>query len=346
MREEPAEFDDGIMIASPTCSTYIDNPPEPLPYHRMARLTPRTRKWWRPLLVMLLAAGLIGAFFAVSLVVTVLFGVLPGMPEPTADMEDPRNPVDMFATLGMLAIGVPAVALAFRWAGGRRRETAGTLHSVVGRFRWSLMGRAALVVVPVFLVANVGGFFLLPPPDLSIPRGGLSLVLVYVVILAVTPLQCAAEEYVFRALPQQVLGTWLRLPVWGILLPVPLFVAGHGYSWVGQIDIAVFAVCTGLLVWKTGGVELSILVHAANNGTLFLVAPFSPSSMHQGDTSPLELLFSMPPLVLTTFGLIWWVSRRDGLRLLEPVRGRGRLTPRTVTSTMPDRSDAAAGIPA
>ena len=228
MREEPAEFDDGIMIASPTCSTYIDNPPEPLPYHRMARLTPRTRKWWRPLLVMLLAAGLIGAFFAVSLVVTVLFGVLPGMPEPTADMEDPRNPVDMFATLGMLAIGVPAVALAFRWAGGRRRETAGTLHSVVGRFRWSLMGRAALVVVPVFLVANVGGFFLLPPPDLSIPRGGLSLVLVYVVILAVTPLQCAAEEYVFRALPQQVLGTWLRLPVWGILLPVPLFVAGTG----------------------------------------------------------------------------------------------------------------------
>lgn len=345
MCEVPPGFEDGIMIASSTCSTRTDNPPEPLPYHRMARLTPRTRKWWRPLLVLLLAAGLIGAFFAVALVVTVLFGMVPGIPEPTADMEDPRNPVDMFATLGMLAIGVPAVALAFRWAGGRRGETTGTLHSVVGRFRWSLMGRAALVVVPVFGVANVGGFFLLPPPDLSVPRGGLSLLLVYVVIVALTPLQCSAEEYVFRALPQQVLGTWLRLPVWGILLPVPLFMVGHGYSWVGQIDIAVFAVCTGLLVWKTGGVELSILVHAANNGTLFLLAPFSPSSMQQGDTSPLELLFSLPPVVLTTLGLFWWVSRRDGLRLLEPVRGRGRLIPCTGTSTKSHRNDAVVGIP-
>jgi membrane protease YdiL (CAAX protease family) len=143
-------------------------------------------------------------------------------------------------------------------------------------------------------------------------------------VLLLVPLQCAAEEYAFRALPQQMLGTWLRSPLWGILLPVPLFMVGHGYDVVGQIDIAVFAVCMGFLVWKSGGVELAIVVHTANNLVLFLLAPFSPSSLVQGAVEPWTLLLSLPLTLGVTAGLTLWVSRTHRLRFFAPVRSAAR----------------------
>src|SRR5699024_4405413 len=75
-----------------------------------------------------------------------------------------------------------------------------------------------------------------------VPPLGAGVLLAWLLALVLSPLQCAGEEFVFRALPMQMLGTWLRRPVLGILLPVPLFMLGHGYSWLGQVDIAVFAV--------------------------------------------------------------------------------------------------------
>lgn len=301
-----------------------DPSPDPLPYHRLAHLTPASARWWRPLLVLLLAAALAGSAFVVLLVTLFVLGEVPGIPRSTAELEDPRNPMDMAFNLGLLAVGVPAVALAVRWAGRRRGVARGSLHAVTGHFRWGLLARAAILVLPVFALMNLGSFVLLPPEDLSVPDMGASLLAVYAVIIVVTPLQCAAEEYVFRALPQQLLGTWLRSPWWGIVLPVPLFVLGHEYGWAGQIDIVVFALCMGVLVWKTGGIELPILVHTANNLTLFLLAPFSPSALQQGSEDPILLLFSVPPTVLLTLVLSYWVSRREGIGLLEPVHGRGR----------------------
>jgi membrane protease YdiL (CAAX protease family) len=304
-------------------------PPDPLPYHCMSRLTRRTGRWWRPLLVLLLALGLAAAAALIALVLGVIGMAIDelggNLPAPSAEFEDATNPTDYLVMLGTLAMFVPVVMLAFRWAGARRGQMTGTLHSVAGRFRWGLLGRATLVVLPVYAVINVGSFLLMPPDDLAVPRAGASLVACYVIIVLLTPLQCAAEEYTFRALPQQMLGTWLKAPFWGIVLPVPLFMLGHGYDAWGQVDIAVFALCTGLLVWKSGGVELSIVLHVSNNLTLFLVAPFSASSLVQGDTGgPVELALSVVPLVLVTAGMWWWVSRREGVGLWEPVRGTGR----------------------
>ena len=110
------------------------------------------------------------------------------------------------------------------------------------------------------------------------------------------------------------------LALWGILIPVPLFVLAHGYDWVGQIDIAVFAVCMGALTWKSGGLECAIVLHTANNLTLFLLTTFSASStLEQGAVDPILLLISLPVTLGSTAWLWWWVSRRYGVRALEPV---------------------------
>ncbi len=296
--------------------------PEPLPFHRMARLSVVTARWWRPLLAVLCSLIL---WLALALLViaadhlTAILGLLPGVSE---EMDDSANPSDYLVLLGAIAMGVPAVLLGARW-GWRRR---GTLHSVDGRFRWSLL-RAAVIVVPVMAVVN--GALLVPGLDGGRLRIDANLLVIVVLVLAVTPLQCAAEEYLFRVLPQQMLGTWLRSPWWGIVLPVPLFVLGHGYDWAGQLDIAIFALAMGVLVWKTGGVELAILMHAANNVTILLLAPADPTALRQGAVDPALLAVSLPTTILLTLGLCWWVSRTAGVGLLEPIRGRGGEPART-----------------
>ncbi|ANY06827.1 CPBP family intramembrane glutamic endopeptidase [Pseudonocardia sp. HH130630-07] len=290
----------------------------------MARLEQRTGTWWRPLTTVAVVAGLL---LAAGIVVGLVFGVVlitvPGVPSPSAMLDDARNPVDMAILFGPLALLVPAVVLGVRWGGGRR----GTVHSVDGRVRWSLLLRAAAVVLPACLVLQWGLALLLDPPDPGVLRFDSPAVLALVIGIVLVPLQCAGEEYAFRGLPQQVLGTWLRSPVWGIVLPVPLFMAGHGYDWVGQVDIAVFALCTGFLVWKTGGLELAIVAHTGNNLAVVTMTPAYPTLLEQGEIDPAALLTSVPTTLVLTAGLSLWVSRRHGIGLLTPLRGSGRIHP-------------------
>jgi membrane protease YdiL (CAAX protease family) len=283
--------------------------PSTLPYHRLARARPETSRWWRPLAVTGAAFGIyLAGGFALIILLTVLRLAVPAVFAPTEDLDDPRNPADMLFLLGLVGLMLPAVVLGSRWGGGMR----GAIHSVAGRVRWRLVFRTAVVVIPFLTAVQVVAFVAAPPTDFAWPPFDGRLVAVLAIVLVLTPLQCAAEEYAFRALPQQVLGTWLRSPAWGIVLPVPLFVFGHGYDWVGQVDLVVFSLCMGVLVWKTGGVEVSAVVHTGNNLVLFLLAPLSASSLEQGAVPPTALLVSLPLTLLVTVGLVRWLSPTSG----------------------------------
>lgn len=292
-------------------------PPAPLPYHRLMRLAPASARWWRPFAVLGVCVGLYVAMAIPPLVLWVVAeaGTLGAALTPTTDLLDPTNPMDILLGLGLIALMLPAALLGVRWGG----RAPGILHSVRRGVRWGLLGRTAAVVVPIFAIIHGLGFVLDPPEDVRTPEPGASLLAVYLIVVVLTPLQCAAEEYVFRGVPMQVFGTCLRSPLWGILVPVPFFVLGHGYDWVGQVDLAVFAICMGLLAWKSGGLEIPIVIHTANNLTLFLLAPFSPSSLEQGAVEPVALLVSLPLTLGLTAGLWTWVSRRHGVRFFEPV---------------------------
>jgi membrane protease YdiL (CAAX protease family) len=283
----------------------------------------------------------LAAWFLVIVGMVIASFAVPGW-RMSDTLEDPTNPADLLFLLGSLAVLIPAVVLGMRWGGGMR----GTIHSVAGRVRWRMMLRAASVVIPLYALVIGISSAIAPPDDLATPPLDARTVTVFVVILLLVPLQCAAEEYAFRGLPQQLLGTWLRSPVWGIVLPVPLFMVGHGYDWAGQIDLATFALCAGFLVWKSGGLELAIVVHVANNLILFLLAPFSPSSLHQGATDPAGLLLTLPLTLLTTWGLTAWVSRTHGLRLLEPVRSAARRQEDAVQAPVPAASPSPERAPA
>lgn len=287
-----------------------------LAFHRAARLIPHRRYWWRPLVTVAVTAAMF-AIMALQLTVPLMIvGEIRPSLAVSETLSDPMNPLDQLLGLGMLALLVPAVLVGALAGYGR----AGIALSGGGRIRWRLMGRAALVVVPVYLLVNSVLKLLLEREGIAVPQLTVPVLLAWGIPLLLVPLQCAGEELAFRALPMQALGTWARLPWWGILVPVPLFVLGHGYNWVGQIDIALFAVVMGLLAWKTGGLEIPILLHTANNWTLFAIAPVLPGVVEQGDVQAQGLLLALTPMLLLAAGIWWWFSRREGLGLGEPLR--------------------------
>ncbi len=290
------------------------------PYHRSAHAIPHRHYWWRPL-VTIAVAGIVWIAMNLHVMVPLMIigEVWPAL-ATSPSLTDPLNPADQFLGLGMLALLVPAVLVGTLVGYGR----AGIALSVLGRFRWGLMGRAALVVVPVYVLLNMGANLILEREAVVVPPLEAGVVLAWLVALVLAPLQSAGEEFAFRALPMQALGTWLRWPIVGILVPVPLFMVGHGYNWVGQIDIAAFAIVMGLLAWKTGGLEIPILLHAANNWTLFAISPLIPGFTEQGEVGLLGLALAMVPMLLLSAGIWWWYSRRVGLGMWEPQRGRGQ----------------------
>ncbi|MCC3268418.1 CPBP family intramembrane metalloprotease [Arthrobacter gengyunqii] len=243
----------------------------PRPFHRLARSQPGYR-WWHPLTTVMVTVVLFFVLMMLAMGATAAVGIF--VPGVSATVEralsaesDLGDPVQLAFLLGTVGLLWPAAALGVRWGG---RRSAGTLSSVTGRLRWRCFPKPLVLAAGLFVAMNA--LSLLVPESLrgsgAVTDGGGSsgnVWLLLLVVLALVPVQATAEEYAFRGLLMQGIGSWLRHPAFAILLPVPLFVVGHGYGLVGQIDVAAFAVAAGWITWRTGGLEAAIALHVINN---------------------------------------------------------------------------------
>ncbi|MFC7403293.1 CPBP family intramembrane glutamic endopeptidase [Citricoccus sp. GCM10030269] len=268
-----------------------------MPYHRLARRPPRYR-WWRPLLALVTTAGVWAAMVLALMVVLGIAAVVdPGLGvavdealAPDAPM-DLHQPVTALLALGMIAIALPAVLIGVRVGGWR----AGLVSSVAGRFRWRLLVRCLAVAAALYATVQGVGLFVEQPEGLADDIPGLAGegLWMLVMVVLVVPLQATAEEFLFRGLLMQSIGAWLRHPAWTILLPVPLFMIGHEYSWIGQIDIFVFAVAMGWLTWRTGGLEAAIGLHIVGNTFAFAAGAFGLADLNATEINPWAVAISV-----------------------------------------------------
>ncbi|WP_215814723.1 CPBP family intramembrane glutamic endopeptidase [Pimelobacter sp. 30-1] len=251
-----------------TCST----PPDALPYHRLGLRSARPR-WWRPIAVLALAVVL---FVAGAILLTgplVLLGEavpdLQGRIDDVLGDGDMSDPLAATYLLVAVALMLPAALLAIRLVG---RRPVGTLSSVTGRLRWGLLARclgaAVVLMVSAMLVTTT-----IDDAWGDAAVGGRTLAFVALALLVV-PVQATAEEYVFRGLLMQTVGTWLRHPAFAIVLPVALFTLGHDYDALGLVDVTVFGLAAGWLTWRTGGLEAAIGLHVATNAAIFAFGGF------------------------------------------------------------------------
>jgi membrane protease YdiL (CAAX protease family) len=204
-----------------------------------------------------------------------------------------------------------------------------SLHSVTSRFRFDLLGRSLLVLAPAWLAVNVLGALVQPSAESPWSRTDLVLVLLATVLLV--PLQAAGEEYGVRGLILRVVGSWARGPraglVAGALVTSVLFTAVHGST---DVYIVVWYLVLGtglaLITWRTGGLEIAIVLHAVLNTSIFVVASYlrvdlgsALQDRSAGAGSPYLLVPTAAVVVLTA--VVWWSTRRTG-----PVRTPGATT--------------------
>jgi len=286
-------------------------------YHRLARSAPGYR-WWKPLVTGLIALGIFVGFTIVLVVILLASTVVFPEVGPiitkliTTGTIDNSAPVVLAFSLSSIAVILPSVWLARLIMGPR---PVGLLSSIAGRLRWRWMARLILPVVIAYGASTLLSVFLLPVlTGESIPHGAVSSSTWIVVLVAVllVPLQATAEEFFFRGYLAQTIGGWLKHPLFAILLPVPLFTIGHQYDVWGLIDVSVFAVVAGWLVWRTGGLEASIVAHVVNNTVIFVIGAFGLVDVNSKTGSGLGVVISALTLALYAW-LVVRAAKRFGL---------------------------------
>lgn len=294
------------------------------PYHRLARETPE-HAWWK-----LPVAGLLALLFyfaAASLLMAVAVLVMyaagaDGLErigewfEASGELDRDRPDFFVLDMLG-LAIMIPAILLAVLVTGPRR---IGYLTSVAGRMRWSWLGRTSVLAAIVFgggIAALVGLSFWLDPGSVSEPSmvDGRVVVLL-VLVVAITPFQAAAEEYVFRGYILQLVGSWTRFAWIPVVVSVPIFAAGHEYNLWGLIDVGLFGLMAAVLVIRTGGLEAAIAAHAFNNIAILIFEALGMLEDSDGG-GPIDLVPSIVMNVLF-FVLVERALRRSDLDTTRP----------------------------
>lgn len=236
--------------------------PDP-PYHRLA-LTHRLGPYagWRPVVELVVVGTLSFGFMMAFMFAVAGLLYLADYPLPASGdvfelpESDPALKLVLYGGLGAM---LPAPFIAARVTGRRPRA----LWSADNRFRWGLFGRAALIVAAFLITTSLIDATL--SPTISLPHPNEHTLAVLLVVAVFTPLQCAAEEVVFRGALPQIFGAWVRQPWLGYLPSIPIFVVGHDYDPAGLFLIGLFAVFASVMVHRTGGLEVAIAFHIGNN---------------------------------------------------------------------------------
>jgi len=240
----------------------------PQPYALLMRA--RDWAWWRPVLGLLLFTVLYLVASGVLLVVVALTGV--GL---DLAMQDLFDVAVLLITNLSLIIAIPIVWLCWVVPHGLR---IGWSSSVLGRLRWRLFVPwtwRALATLGVAVAASL--LITVAVSDLPVTGPSSSFGWMLLVVLTTTPLQAAAEEYVFRGYLSQAIAGWVGRPQAGALVAgvvtATLFSLAHvppdfeSFLYRFAIGLALSAA-----VWLTGGLEAAIALHAVNNVVIFLLA--------------------------------------------------------------------------
>ncbi len=217
-----------------------------------------------------------------------------------------------------------AIPLAFLVSWGLHGLRPGWLTSVGPRMRWGYFAMClGLAFIALFAALTVGAVLPAPEGSLDIgtePNPWTDQVRDFLlVIVLLTPLQAAGEEYLFRGYLTQAFGglaagfgrTAAR--VVAVVVPAVLFALAHG---LGQdvpifFDRLAFGLVAGVLVVVTGGLEAGIAMHVLNNLVAFGFAlAFSDIA---SALNPTDGSWWMVPTTLTQsllyLALAWWAAR-------------------------------------
>ena len=349
--------------SSRTARGELPNGRLPSGYIRLLRDLPGHR-WYKPLLVVLLAVVfslvfVVGIFLVLTIWSVIGAGGALGSVEGAVSSIDDMNTVPgLMATLAAVIVLWPALELAMlcvyqRWFFPLISVRPGLgPHSgaVPGGMRWRLLGRYLLLALPVW-AAGLVVLGIVSPESVALEQNvewGSRLALALTVVLLLVPIQAMSEELVFRGLAMNVIGSWLRSPWWAVLIPVPFFVFGHLYDVPGLISVGVFAVVMGLLTLWTSGLEAAIAFHTVNNLFAFGLGILTGADLNAAEAPAAQVAVGIAaPIAFALVVILDGRRRGPELRVPRGTGDSGNLGPGTPSGVpgpgVPSRREAHSG---
>jgi hypothetical protein len=287
-------------------------------------------RWWRPLAS--ISLGAVVAFLVIlgsSLLALVYLAVTKGSFTEAADLIDDEaffsEPagflLNNLSLAGLIPTAMGVVWLVHRW---RPRWLASVRPGI--RWTWMLECSGWAVVY----VGTLAGIGLATGDTLEWTPQAHFWVFVAIVLLT-QPLQAAGEEYAFRGLLTQAIGSWFAR-AWVAtlvagLVTATLFALAHGTQspWLFA-DRFWFGATASFLVWRTGGLEAGIALHAVNNLYAIgaaLVTGTLAESVTATDYPPLAAVFDIVLMSLFAAFVSWRAHRRGLQRLHDPAKQPG-----------------------
>jgi len=218
-----------------------------------------------------------------------------------------------FSILMMLA----GLAVTVKWIHGRNLLTVVTPEA---RVHWARMARGAAVWVVVAALTAAAEYLLFPDRYYVSfdPRRFYSFALA---VMVLTPLQCAAEELVFRGYAIQGLALLTRCPVLiaaasGVLFALPHLLNPEVHQYGALVMAANYfaiGVVLAVITLRDGRLELAIGLHTANNIFLALIANYEGSALSTGaifTARALDPWYSLATLVGGGGAFYWWFFGR------------------------------------
>jgi membrane protease YdiL (CAAX protease family) len=144
-----------------------------------------------------------------------------------------------------------------------------------------------------------------------------------VIVLLMTPLQAAGEEYLFRGWIMQNVGAWFARPMVGLVASLVVSAAAFSAAHLSPDPwilgtIACLGLAAGIATWRTGGLEAAIAIHAVNNVLSFVVVMifggWSQAFVRPQTTgTPMMLVLALAVSGIA-LGLVLWQAKRAGIR--------------------------------
>jgi membrane protease YdiL (CAAX protease family) len=217
--------------------------------------------------------------YLVAAVLTFLGGIVglivaEGISFSETAFEDLSSPGVILVINLVTAVAIPVVWLVWAAAHGMR---IGWSSSVLGRLRWRLLPWYTLLALGTLGVGICVSLVLSLAQGEEVGSPVASYGWLLLVVFLTTPLQAAAEEYMFRGYLSQAVAGWVRRPLAGAVIAA--LVSGTLFSLVHlppDIPSFLFYFFVGLaasaVVWLTGGLEAAIALHTVNNVVIFVLA--------------------------------------------------------------------------
>ena len=251
-------------------------------------------RWYKPILVLIV--GLI-IFLIFQVLLVLFFNAIYGwnfiMQIATGGYEVLNTEVgQIFTDLGVI-VTIPALYFATKIVKDRPFSSYASSR---GGWNFKLYFKALLIPFILFIIieaidvvfrgSNGTNHFTIP---------------FFILCLILVPLQCIAEEYIFRGLFMQTFGSWFKIPILAIILQAVIFAAVHGYNSLGIIAVFISGIVFGFFTWKTNGIEVSSAIHTANNLSICLFVMFglhSTSSTLELNDTIISVVFEIILLII------------------------------------------------